>query len=69
MKKILCVIAAIIGIIVAVWLLSYVIGFIWELFWIVVAIAGIAYIVKKFGWNYLKVLLRWKGGDFYAVDM
>lgn len=49
MKKILCAIAAIIGIIVAIWLLSYVIGFIWELFWIVVAIAGIAYMVKKFG--------------------
>lgn len=48
MKKILGIIAAIIGAIVVIWLLSYVIGFIWELFWIVAAFAVIAYVVKKF---------------------
>lgn len=48
MKKILLILAAIVGIVVLVWLLSYVIGFIWELFWVVVVILGIAYIIKKF---------------------
>ena len=48
MKKILVVLAAIVGIAVLIWLLSYVIGFIWELFWVVVVFLGIAYVVKKF---------------------
>lgn len=49
MKKILLILAAIVGIVVLVWLLSYVIGFIWKLFWAVVVISGIVYVVKKFG--------------------
>jgi len=49
MKKILLILAAIAGIAVLIWLLSYVAGFIWELFWVVAGIAGIVYIVKKFG--------------------
>lgn len=49
MKKILLILAAIIGIAILVWLLSYVIGFVWELFWVIVVIAGIVYLVKKFG--------------------
>lgn len=49
MKKILLILAAVVGIVVLVWLLSYVIGFLWELFWVVVAISGIVYMVKKFG--------------------
>lgn len=49
MKKILVILAAIIGIAILVWLLSYVIGFIWELFWVIVVIMGIVYLVKKFG--------------------
>ena len=48
MKKILMVLAAIVGIAVVVWLLSYVIGFLWELFWVIVVIMGIVYLVKKF---------------------
>ncbi len=49
MKKILLILVAIVGIAVLIWLLSYVAGFIWELFWVVVVIAGIVYVVKKFG--------------------
>lgn len=48
MNKILLILAAIIGIAILVWLLSYVIGFVWELFWVIVVIAGIVYLVKKF---------------------
>lgn len=48
MKKILGITAAIIGMIVVLWLLSYVIEFVWELFWIVVVISAIAYVVQKF---------------------
>lgn len=49
MKKILLILAAVVGIAVLVWLLSYMIGFLWELFWVVAAISGIVYMVKKFG--------------------
>lgn len=48
MKKVLGIMAAIIGVIVVVWLLSYVIEFMWELFWITVVFSGIVYVVKKF---------------------
>ena len=46
MKKILLILAAVIGIVLLVWLLSYVIGFIWELFWVIVVIVGCAGNVK-----------------------
>lgn len=49
MKKILLILAAVVGIVVLIWQLSYVIGFLWELFWVVAAISGIVYMVKKFG--------------------
>lgn len=49
MKKILLILAAVVGIVVLIWLLSYVIGFLWELFWVAAAISGIVYMVKKFG--------------------
>ena len=49
MKKILLILAAVVGIVVLIWLLSYVIGFLWELSWGVAAISGIVYMVKKFG--------------------
>lgn len=48
MKKVLGIMAAIIGVIVVVWLLSYVIEFMWELFWVTVVFSGIVYVVKKF---------------------
>lgn len=48
MKKILMILGAIIGIGIVVWLLSYVIGFLWELFWVVIVLLGIVYVVKKF---------------------
>ncbi len=48
MKKVLGIIAAIIGVIVVLWRLSYVIEFVWELFWIAVVISAITYVVQKF---------------------
>ncbi len=48
MKKVFGIIAAIIGVMVVLWLLSYVIEFVWELFWIIVVFSGIAYVVQKF---------------------
>ena len=49
MKKILLILAAVVGIVVLIWLLSYVIGFLFVLFWVVAAISGTVYMVKKFG--------------------
>ena len=49
MKKILLILAAVVGIAVLVWLLSYMIGFLWELFWVAAAISGIVYMVGKQG--------------------
>lgn len=48
MKKILGITAAIIGGIVVLWLLSHIIEFMWELFWITVVISVITYVVQKF---------------------
>ena len=48
MKKVPGIIVAIIGVMVVLWLLSYVIEFVWELFWVIVVFSGIAYEVKKF---------------------
>ena len=48
MKKVLAIIAGIIGVIFVLWILSYVMGFVWELFWVIVVFSAIAYVVKKF---------------------
>lgn len=48
MKKVLGIMAAIIGVIVVLWLLSHIIEFMWELFWIAVVISAITYVVQKF---------------------
>ena len=49
MKKILGIIAAVFIAIIVFQLLSPVLGYLWELFWLIVIIFAIVSIVKKFG--------------------